>query len=108
MRSPCARPRMVASVTSRCLARAAIELGRVRELFDTPPPEGFKKKTEWERESSMGIDKIDEAWDREVDVIALGAGPAGMAAAIVSKNEGQEPLILEKTDQVGGTGAWSV
>ncbi len=56
----------------------------------------------------MGIEKIDKAWDREVDVIVLGAGPAGMAAAIVSKNEGQEPLILEKTDQVGGTGAWSV
>jgi hypothetical protein len=56
----------------------------------------------------MGIDKIDKGWDREVDVVVLGAGPAGMAAAIVSKNEGLEPLILEKTDQVGGTGAWSV
>ena len=56
----------------------------------------------------MGIDKIGEVWDREVDVLVLGAGPAGMAAAIVSKNEGLEPLILEKTDQVGGTGAWSV
>ena len=31
-----------------------------------------------------------------------------MAAAIVSKNEGLEPLVLEKTDQVGGTTAWSV
>jgi hypothetical protein len=49
-----------------------------------------------------------KAWDREVDVIVLGAGPAGMAAAIVSKNEGLEPLIVEKTDQVGGVGAWSV
>jgi hypothetical protein len=56
----------------------------------------------------MGIDKFDQGWDREVDVIVLGAGPAGMAAAIVSQNEGLEPLILEKTDQVGGTGAWSV
>lgn len=56
----------------------------------------------------MSADKIDEVWDREVDVIVLGAGPAGMAAAIVAKSEGLEPLILEKTDQVGGTGAWSV
>jgi succinate dehydrogenase/fumarate reductase flavoprotein subunit len=56
----------------------------------------------------MSVDKIDNGWDREVDVVVLGAGPAGMAAAIVSKNEGLEPLILEKTDQVGGTGAWSV
>src|SRR5579871_6365599 len=49
-----------------------------------------------------------ENWDREVDVIIMGAGAAGMTAAIVSKNEGFEPLVLEKTDQVGGTSAWSV
>lgn len=47
-------------------------------------------------------------WDHEVDVIIIGAGAAGMSAAIVSKNEGLEPLLLEKTDQVGGTSAWSV
>jgi hypothetical protein len=49
-----------------------------------------------------------ENWDREVDVIIMGAGAAGMTAAIVSKNEGLVPLVLEKTDQVGGTSAWSV
>ncbi|SOE94608.1 Succinate dehydrogenase/fumarate reductase, flavoprotein subunit [Burkholderia sp. D7] len=49
-----------------------------------------------------------ENWDHEVDVIIMGAGAAGMTAAIVSKNEGLVPLILEKTDQVGGTSAWSV
>jgi cation diffusion facilitator CzcD-associated flavoprotein CzcO len=47
-------------------------------------------------------------WDHEVDVIIIGAGGAGMSAAIVSKNEGLEPLRLEKTDQAGGTSAWSV
>src|SRR5882757_3782248 len=56
----------------------------------------------------MGTAKTDNQWDQVVDVLVLGAGPAGMAAAIVSKNEGLQPLILEKTDQVGGTGAWSV
>ncbi|EUC18661.1 FAD-binding protein [Paraburkholderia hospita] len=49
-----------------------------------------------------------ENWDCEVDVLILGAGAAGMTAAIVSKNEGLTPLVLEKTDQVGGTSAWSV
>ncbi|MFM0336975.1 FAD-binding protein [Paraburkholderia fungorum] len=49
-----------------------------------------------------------ENWDREVDVIIIGAGAAGMTAAIVSKNEGLVPLVLEKTDQIGGTSAWSV
>jgi succinate dehydrogenase/fumarate reductase flavoprotein subunit len=56
----------------------------------------------------MGVTKIDQGWNHEVDVLILGAGPAGMAAAIVAKSEGLEPLILEKTNQVGGTGAWSV
>jgi hypothetical protein len=49
-----------------------------------------------------------ENWDREVDVIVIGAGAAGMTAAIVAKSEGLEPLVLEKTEQVGGTSAWSV
>jgi succinate dehydrogenase/fumarate reductase flavoprotein subunit len=31
-----------------------------------------------------------------------------MTAAIVSDNEGLETLLIEKTDQVGGTSAWSV
>ena len=47
-------------------------------------------------------------WDREVDVVIIGAGAAGMTAAIVAGNEGLEPLVLEKTDQVGGTTALSV
>ena len=49
----------------------------------------------------MGVDKIDKGWDREVDVVVLGAGPAGMAAAIVSKNEGldvQSRHFLERAD----------
>src|SRR5712672_4391607 len=52
------------------------------------------------------MDKI--RWDREVDVVIIGAGAAGMAASIVAKSEGLEPLVLEKTSQVGGTAALSV
>src|ERR1700756_5215438 len=55
----------------------------------------------------MGTD-MKEGWDLEVDVVILGAGAGGLTAAIVAKNEGLEPLVLEKTDQVGGTSAWSV
>ncbi|WP_081259511.1 FAD-dependent oxidoreductase [Burkholderia territorii] len=47
-------------------------------------------------------------WDHEVDVIIIGSGAAGMSAAVVARNEGLEPLLLEKTEQVGGTSAWSV
>ncbi|MBB5423126.1 succinate dehydrogenase/fumarate reductase flavoprotein subunit [Paraburkholderia sp. JPY158] len=49
-----------------------------------------------------------QRWDIEVDVIIMGSGAAGMSAAIVSHHEGLTPLVLEKTDQVGGTSAWSV
>jgi hypothetical protein len=56
----------------------------------------------------MDNDKDKMRWDREVDVVIIGAGAAGMAAAIVAKSEGLEPLVLEKTDQVGGTAALSV
>ena len=47
------------------------------------------------------------AEDREVDLLIAGAGPAGMAAALVAATEGLDVLVCEKSDQVGGTGATS-
>ncbi len=44
---------------------------------------------------------------REVDLLIVGAGPAGMAAALVAALEGLDVLLAEKSDQVGGTGATS-
>jgi len=44
---------------------------------------------------------------REVDLLVAGAGPAGMAAALVAELEGLDVLLCEKSDQVGGTGATS-
>ncbi len=45
--------------------------------------------------------------EREVDLLVAGAGPAGMAAALVASIEGLDVLLCEKSDQVGGTGATS-
>jgi succinate dehydrogenase/fumarate reductase flavoprotein subunit len=45
--------------------------------------------------------------EREVDLLVAGAGPAGMAAALVAAIEGLDVLLVEKSDQVGGTGATS-
>lgn len=42
-------------------------------------------------------------WDKETDLLVLGGGAAGMTAALVACFEGLEPLLVEKTDQVGGT-----
>lgn len=44
----------------------------------------------------------DEA-DQVVDVLAIGAGPGGLVAAMVAQVNGLEPLVIEKTAFVGGT-----
>jgi succinate dehydrogenase/fumarate reductase flavoprotein subunit len=82
----------------------------MRALFSAGVNTDFRtglSETLKHRTNAMGT-ATTENWDREVDVIIMGAGAAGMTAAIVSKNEGLVPLVLEKTDQVGGTSAWSV
>lgn len=48
-----------------------------------------------------------DAWDREVDLLVLGAGAGGMAAALAVVIEGGVALIVEKSDQIGGTAATS-
>jgi len=42
-----------------------------------------------------------------VDLIVLGAGAAGMTAALTAAVRGLQVLVVEKTDQVGGTSARS-
>jgi 3-oxosteroid 1-dehydrogenase len=45
--------------------------------------------------------------DHTVDLLVIGAGAAGMTAALVGSIEGLEVLLCEKADQVGGTTATS-
>jgi succinate dehydrogenase/fumarate reductase flavoprotein subunit len=45
--------------------------------------------------------------DAEYDLIVVGAGAAGMTAALVGAVEGMRVLVLEATTQVGGTSARS-
>ena len=41
------------------------------------------------------------------DVVVIGAGAGGMTAAAVAAAEGLRVLLVEKTELVGGTTAWS-
>ena len=43
----------------------------------------------------------------EYDIVVIGAGGAGMAAALFAAVEGQQVLLLENTEYVGGTTAFS-
>ena len=44
-------------------------------------------------------------WDEEYDLVVLGAGAGGMTAALVSAIAGMRTLVIERSDQVGGTTA---
>ena len=45
--------------------------------------------------------------DREVDVVVLGSGAAGLTAALTAADHGATVLVVEKGGKVGGTSAWS-
>lgn len=49
----------------------------------------------------------DMKWDKTTDVLVLGFGGAGAAAAIEAKKKGADVLILEKMPQPGGNTAVS-
>ena len=47
------------------------------------------------------------AWEQEVDVLVVGAGAGGMAAALSASIAGCKVLLVEKTDRIGGSTAVS-
>ena len=49
----------------------------------------------------------DRSWDGETDLLIIGAGVAGMTAALVGTLEGLRVVVCEKSDMVGGTTATS-
>lgn len=52
--------------------------------------------------------KVDQMpLDHPIDLIVIGAGGAGMAAALFAAVEGLQVLVLESTEYVGGTTAFS-
>jgi 3-oxosteroid 1-dehydrogenase len=46
-------------------------------------------------------------WDGEFDVIVVGSGAGGLTAAVSAHDLGQSVVVLEKSDQYGGTSAIS-
>lgn len=48
-----------------------------------------------------------QQWAEDFDVVVLGAGAAGMTAALVAAIEGLRTLLIERSSQIGGTTALS-
>lgn len=49
----------------------------------------------------------DMAWDMDVDVLVVGAGACGLAAAIAAHDAGVQVAVLEKRDRPGGNSSLS-
>jgi 3-oxosteroid 1-dehydrogenase len=47
-------------------------------------------------------------WDIEVDLISIGSGVGGLAAAITAQDHGLSALVLERSEEVGGVTAYSM
>ncbi|MFB7590008.1 FAD-dependent oxidoreductase [Streptomyces sp. NPDC056169] len=50
---------------------------------------------------------MNDTWDHTYDVVVVGSGSAGMAAAITARLRGLTVLVVEKTDVYGGSTALS-
>lgn len=55
--------------------------------------------------NAAGVDASTITWDEECDVLVVGTGYAGMAAALEAKNAGVDVKIIEKRSLVGGNSA---
>lgn len=54
------------------------------------------------------ISNLPHAWDAETDLVCVGSGGGGLAAAITAHDHGASAIVLERSDQVGGVTAYSM
>lgn len=69
---------------------------------------GCAPKTGTEKEMpATGASTSDISWDEECEVLVMGSGYSGLAAAIEAKNAGADVKIIEKMNRVGGNSAFA-
>src|SRR4051812_45313247 len=54
------------------------------------------------------IRNLPAKWDLEADLVSIGSGVGGLAAAITAHDHCASALVLERSDQVGGVTALSM
>ena len=52
--------------------------------------------------NEKGASAEGDAWDLETDIVVVGSGAAGVAAAVTAIEEGAEVVMVEKADLIGG------
>jgi 3-oxosteroid 1-dehydrogenase len=53
------------------------------------------------------MSEASEDWDEEHDVVVVGSGAGALTAALAAANRGLDVVVVEKTDLLGGTTAYS-
>lgn len=51
---------------------------------------------------------LPDRWDMEADLVSVGSGAGGLAAAVTAHDHGASAIVLERTEQVGGVTAYSL
>ena len=109
------RARVGARTLDGVKRRTRSGMGRCQGGFCTPrlieilgaelglPPEAFLKSRKTAPKALNGAAGVRALPDGVLDVLVIGAGPAGLAAACAAKDEGAENvLVLERDDAPGG------
>ncbi len=54
------------------------------------------------------IKNLPATWDLEADLVSVGSGAGGLAAAITAQDHGLSAIVLERSEEVGGVTAYSM
>lgn len=79
----------IKKATKNALSKAEVDLDQYDKQLDLIPVEEEPKI------ENKFVDPAEINWDKEYDVVVIGAGIAGMAAAIEAKEKGSSVLVVE-------------
>jgi thioredoxin reductase (NADPH) len=85
-----------------------VEADETRPLIRMRDGTTYVDPTNEEIADAFGVDTALADSDRDFDVIVVGAGPAGLSAAVYASSEGLETLVVERETVGGQAGASSL
>lgn len=89
-----------AGISRRGFVAGAVSLGAVATASFAGCAPKTRKESADTAAANSGI--VPNSWDMEADVVIIGSGGAGMAAACTAKESGASVLVLEKGGVTGG------